>query len=121
MKKGFAATIFIFVLLLCFCVTQALAFRCGNGLVTTGDTKSKVRMTCGNPTSKETRCKNKWATTTKSGKTKTKCDEKVEVWYYNCGDNDFVYALSFEDNTLIAEDTQGRGRGKSDCEGKQNH
>ncbi|HON59487.1 MAG TPA: DUF2845 domain-containing protein [Smithella sp.] len=116
MKKGFATVFFACFLLLGFCAPEAFAFRCGNGLVTTGDTKSKVRMTCGNPTSKETRCKNKLVSSTKSSK--SKCSDKVEVWYYNCGDNDFIYALTFEDNILTSEETEGRGRGKSNCEGK---
>jgi len=38
---------------------------------------------------------------------KDKC-EKVEVWYYNCGDNDFIYTLTFEDNILTGENTEGR-------------
>jgi hypothetical protein len=101
-----------------FCCGESFAFRCGNGLVTTGDSKTKVRVTCGHPSSKETRCKNKWTTTTRSGKTKTVCDEKVDVWYYNCGENDFVYALTFDNNILISEDTEGRGRGSSECGGR---
>lgn len=88
------------------------AFRCGSGLVTAGDAKSKVLITCGKPTSKEFKCKDN-----RTNK-KTKCDPKIEVWYYNCGDNDFIYALSFENNTLTAENTEGRGKGKSECNGK---
>jgi hypothetical protein len=118
MKINHATLFFVSFLLLGLSAEDTLAFRCGNGLVTTGDTKSKVRLTCGNPTSKETRCKNKLNSVTKSGKTKTKCGDKVEIWYYNCGDTDFVYALTFEDNILTAENTEGRGRGTSDCEGK---
>jgi hypothetical protein len=118
MKINPAKIFLVSFLLLGLCAEDATAFRCGNGLVTTGDTKSKVRLTCGNPTSKESRCKNKRTVTTKSGKTKTKCGDKEEVWYYNCGDNDFIYALTFENNILTSENTEGRGRGKSDCEGK---
>jgi hypothetical protein len=40
---------------------------------------------------------------------------KTEIWHYNCGDNDFVYALTFEDNVLVKEDTPTRGYGKSKC------
>ena len=69
-------------------------------------------MTCGKPTSKEKRCKENWTNK------KTKCDKKVEVWYYNCGDNDFIYALIFENNALIGENTEGRAKGNSDCQGK---
>jgi len=112
LKRNIALSIFAVFLISGFLIDNAFAFRCGNGLVNTGDIKSKVRMTGVNPTSKETRCKNKLTATTKFGK--IKCDEKVEVWYDNCGDIDFVYTLSFDSNFLTAEDTEGRGREKSD-------
>lgn len=97
---------------LLFSVDNSFAFRCGNGLVSTGSTRTQVQMTCGQPTSKEKRCKENWTNK------KAKCDKKVEVWYYNCGDTDFIYALTFENNTLTGENTEGRGKGKSDCHGK---
>jgi hypothetical protein len=100
------------VFLLSFSAGDVAAFRCGSGLVSTGDTKTKVLVTCGKPTSKEYKCKDNWTNK------KAKCDKIIEVWYYNCGDNDFIYALSFENKTLTAENTEGRGRGKSDCKGK---
>ncbi len=93
-------------------VGNVWAFRCGSGLVSTGDTKAQVQMTCGKPSLKEKKCIENWADK------KKKCDKKVEVWYYNCGEGDFVYALTFENNTLIAENTEGRGKGKSECQGK---
>lgn len=88
------------------------AFRCGSGLVTTGDTKTKVEMICGKPTSKEKKCKENWTNK------KHDCSKKVDVWYYNCGENDFIYALTFENNTLTTENTEGRGKGNSNCRGK---
>lgn len=118
MKANPAISLFVSILFILFSTIHAFAFRCGSDLVTTGDSRTKVKVTCGNPTSKENKCKNVLTTTTKSGKTKTKCDEKVEVWYYNCGEGDFIYALTFENNTLTNEDTEGRGNGKSDCRGK---
>lgn len=112
MKRNMTLTTFATLLILVFLFSNAFAFRCGNGLVTTGDSKTKVLVTCGKPTSKEFKCKDQWTNK------KTKCAEKIEVWYYNCGDNDFIYALSFENNTLTSENTEGRGNGKSDCRGK---
>ena len=76
------------------------AFRCGSGLVTTGDTKTQVLVTCGKPTSKE------------------KLGKRMHIWHYNCGDGDFIYALTFENNILKNETTEGRGKGKSNCRGK---
>lgn len=86
-------------------------FRCGSGLISTGDTKVKTSYTCGDPTSKEQRCLEHHRET-------GLCVNKGETWYYNCGDNDFIYVLVFDENgTLISENTAGRGFGSSDCRG----
>jgi hypothetical protein len=102
--------------------TDCWAFRCGSGLVTTGDTKAQVLVTCGKPTSKEKACENsqEYTTAGKYGKIKKsrKCGKKVEIWHYNCGDLDFIYALTFKNGILIKETTEGRGKGSSDCGGK---
>lgn len=102
--------------------TNALAFRCGSGLVTSGASKIQVATTCGNPTSKEKACEGRQASsrTDNTGKTKKpkKCANKVEIWYYNCGDDDYIYALTFENGKLSSESNEGRGKGKSDCLGK---
>jgi len=105
-----------------FAADNGLAFRCGTGLVTEGDSKSQVMATCGQPTSKEKSCENsqQYTTTNKYGKTKKvkKCGQKLETWLYNCGDNDFIYKLFFDDGKITNITTEGRGRGKSDCQGK---
>lgn len=110
-----------FVMIFFFCA-DASAFRCGNGLVTSGDTKMQVLVTCGKPTSKEKSCEGRQTTTSydKNGNLKKnkKCANKVEVWHYNCGDNDFIYALTFENGILKKDTTEGQGKGKSDCLGK---
>lgn len=120
MKK--TPVIVICVIVLLFFSTHALAFRCGSGLVTSGDTKMQVSTTCGKPTSKETGCEGRKTSTRtdKDGKViKTKkCVNKVDIWYYNCGDNDYIYALTFENGVLKKESTEGKGKGKSDCLGK---
>lgn len=110
------------LIVLFFFSTNALAFRCGTGLVTSGDTRIQVSTTCGKPTSKETACEGRKgaARTDKDGKIikSKKCSNKVEIWYYNCGDNDYIYALTFENGILKKESTEGTGKGKSDCRGK---
>ncbi len=107
---------------LSFATDDALALRCGTGLVTEGDSKSQVLTTCGKPTSKEKSCENsqQYTTTNNNGKIKKvkKCGQKLETWFYNCGDNDFIYKLIFDDGKIINIITEGRGRGKSDCQGK---
>jgi hypothetical protein len=108
--------------ILYFFAVDCFAFRCGSGLVSSDDTKTQVMVTCGKPTSKETSCEHRQVSTTtdKNGKLRKikKCSNKVDVWYYNCGDNDYIYALTFENGKLKNETTEGRGKGKSNCMGK---
>ena len=122
MKINLTMTVCLAIFFLLVSTIDGFAFRCGNGLVTEGDSKSQVLSTCGNPTSKEKSCENsqQYTTTTKHGKIKKvkKCGQKLETWFYNCGDNDFVYKLTFEDGKITNINTEGRGKGKSDCQGK---
>jgi hypothetical protein len=103
---------------------ESEAFRCGDGLVSIGDLKTKVLLECGEPSSKEkvgTQKRAKQGTHKKarlqSESTETS-GKRIEKWYYNCGDRDFIYILTFEGNALAKEETGGYGRGKSDCDGK---
>lgn len=113
---------FFFIFILCFLAVDGFAFRCGNGLVSSGDTKMQVIITCGKPTSKEKSCDDRQTSTRtdRDGmkKKSTKCSQKADIWYYNCGDNDYIYALIFENGILKRESTEGKGKGKSDCLGK---
>ena len=117
MKIDRTIILFASILFLSFATGKAWAFRCGSGLVSDGDSKTQVMVTCGKPTSKEKSCENRQYTTT-TNKNSRKCGKKLEVWYYNCGYNDFIYKLTFENGKLIDETTEGRGRGKSGCRGK---
>jgi hypothetical protein len=121
-KRIITVTFFVALTFMFFSAPNSWALRCGSDLVSDGDSKAQVLVTCGKPTSKETSCENKreYTTTTKSGKIKKhrKCDRKLETWHYNCGSGDFIYKLTFENGKLRQEDTEGRGKGKSDCLGK---
>jgi hypothetical protein len=108
---------------------ESIAFRCGHGYVSVGDSKTKVLLECGKPTSKEKGRVKKGRhyrieerETDKGDKTKgTYLKEKrkpVEKWFYNCGDNDLIYVLTFEGGILKREETEGYGKGKSDCKGR---
>ena len=111
MKKG---VIFLFVVITgTFIIAgNGWPFRCGTGLVRSGYTKIQVLLTCGEPTSKEQICIEQHPDT-------GICINKGELWYYNCGDNDFFYALTFDENGILRkENTAGRGIGMSDCRGK---
>jgi hypothetical protein len=105
------------------------AFRCGSGLVKVGDTTGKVLTECGPPTYKEgsgTKSKAKSTKTTEKAKEKSAerkssrgTTRKVERWFYNCGEHDFLYVLTFAGGVLEKEETEGYGKGKSDCEGRR--
>jgi hypothetical protein len=108
------------------------AFRCGSGLVVIGDRTGKVLIECGPPTLKEgagtaTAAKTKQTKKTGSKATAAPVEPakrpgsagKVERWFYNCGEHDFLYVLTFEGGVLTKEETQGYGKGRSDCLGKR--
>ena len=117
MKTNMTIILSVTILFLSFSTGNAWAFRCGSDLVSEGDTKTQVIATCGKPTSKEKSCENRQYTTT-TNKNSRKCGKKLEIWHYNCGEGDFIYALTFENNILTDETTEGRGKGKSKCLGK---
>jgi hypothetical protein len=104
------------------------AFRCGSGLANLGDRTGKVLIECGPPTAKESagsRTAGKTGQMERPKKKKTAAQSnrrdaspKVERWFYNCGDHDFVYVLTFEGGILAKEETEGYGKGRSDCLGK---
>lgn len=122
MKINVSILFLIALIFLFFSAVNSWALRCGNNLVSEGDSKTQVQVACGKPTSKESTCENRqeYTSTTKSGKTKKfkKCGKKLEVWHYNCGENDFIYKLTFENGILKDEDSEGRGKGRSDCRGR---
>ena len=122
MKTNMTIIYFAAIIFLSFSTDNSWAFRCGSGLVSDGDSKTQVMVTCGKPTSKEKSCENsqQYTSIDKHGKVKKhkKCGKQLDVWHYNCGDNDFIYKLTFENEKLTDETTEGRGKGKSDCRGK---
>lgn len=111
---------------------ESSAFRCGDGYVSAGDSKTKVLLECGKPTSKE-KVRFKKGRHYHTGEQETDKSDKAaktqgtylkekkkstEKWYYNCGENDFIYVLTFEGSILKKEETGGYGKGKSDCKGR---
>jgi hypothetical protein len=111
-------------MLLVFGHSDCSAFRCGDGFASIGDSKTKVMLECGKPTSKEKVGVKKDKKTSKESRSNVRREyeevsrKPVEKWYYNCGDNDFIYVLTFEGSKLKKEDTEGYGKGKSDCKGR---
>jgi hypothetical protein len=117
----------LLTLLLVVLPDDGRAFRCGSGLVIEGDRTGKVLIECGPPTYKEAggaRTKGKSRTareqrTSPEPATHRENSRKVERWVYNCGENDFVYILTFEGGVLTKEETKGYGKGRSDCLGRR--
>lgn len=131
MKKRIKTSIaFFFVAtLICLLFTiNADAFRCGDEIIGTGDSKAKVLTRCGKPMLKEkvgakkstqTKGERRGAADNQSVYHKQKSSTKnVEKWSYNCGKDDFIYVLTFEGGVVAKEETDGRGRGRSECVGK---
>jgi Protein of unknown function (DUF2845) len=114
MLKCLAVSIIIFL----FTTADSWAFRCGSGLISTGDSQAQVLLTCGKPTIKEKSCENQQTNKISTNSKKSKKCNKVEKWYYNCGQGDFIYVLVFENKILTKEITGGRGKGSSNCRGK---
>ncbi len=105
---------------------DAQAFRCGSGLVRIGDTTGKVLIECGPPTYKEGAGTKAKAKSTKAERDRAAerrgsrgAGRKAERWFYNCGEHDFLYVLTFGGGVLEKEETQGYGKGTSDCEGRR--
>lgn len=79
-------------------------FRCGSEIVNAGDTSGKVYMRCGAPTWKEP-------------VGYMRGYQESQLWYYNCGANDYLYVLHFVGGRLQYIESQGYGTGESDCYG----
>lgn len=120
----------LLTLLLSAVPDDGLAFRCGSGLVIQGDRTGKVLIECGPPTSKEVGGSKRQAKSHQADRAKKKRSSsepgshredsgKVERWFYNCGEHDFVYILTFEGGVLTKEETKGYGKGRSDCQGRR--
>jgi hypothetical protein len=131
MKKRMERNIAFFFVALLFSLFAALdgnAFRCGDEIIGTGDSKAKVLTRCGKPMLKEkvgakksARAKGERRGTADSRVVyhkKQSSTKNVEKWSYNCGKDDFIYVLTFEGGVVAKEETDGRGRGRSECLGK---
>ena len=100
---------------------HAIGLRCGNRLITVGDTKSKVISECGVPDYKEEweeerimrdfhssiyyRDGDEWGREPFLIKTLV----KIEEWYYNFGRTRLIHCLRFRNGKLIKITTGERG------------
>jgi hypothetical protein len=77
----------------------SFGFRCGNKLVSVGDTKVEVLATCGQPDLIETEEVREVLTSTDNDDPQ-KITTIIETWTYDMGPDRFVKVLTFEGSTL---------------------
>jgi hypothetical protein len=104
MKKLFSVALVCLLFSSVASASEYNNFRCGTEVISVGDTTGKVFMECGDPSWKES-----------VGYTDGFLD--TQLWYYNCGGNDFLYVLRFVGGRLKEIESQGYGTGQSDCYG----
>jgi Protein of unknown function (DUF2845) len=106
-------TVFVVLLLGAFSTAHADAMRCGNKLVTFGDTRSAVRSICGEPTDIQTRSILRRPTYDLHGRTIYFGDGyveiPVEIWIYNFGPYKLMRQVRFVDGRVDEIETIGYG------------
>jgi len=110
MKKTCVLLIFLMFLSMLSYNVLADSCRCGNKLVSTGDTKSEVLSNCGPPTWSEQRTEERIErihgdSHYNQGELREPIVGKVEVnideWYYNFGPTRFIQIFKFENGKLV--------------------
>ena len=109
MKRTAAAV--VFGLLAC---SPAFAFRCGNKLVSEGDSRSEVAAKCGEPTEVVTqgsvfRRPVIWTSGGPYYIGEDFVEIPVETWLYNLGPNKFMRRVRFEGGIVTEIETLGYG------------
>ena len=105
------------------------AFRCGDEIVSRGDSAASVYQKCGRPGYQEAVQANTQGTYKGQGYhygggysehqgTYQSTTEKTEKWYYNCGANDYIYVLTITGGEVKAVESERRGSGRSECTGR---
>jgi hypothetical protein len=92
------------ILTITLITSNALAFRCGNEIISTWDKGGSAQIKCGAPFQTSTGTENVRGIT-----------QYVEKQFYNCGENDFIYEVSIYNGTIVKIDPIKRGTGKGQC------
>lgn len=100
----FAFFVFLVICFILISMTNSHAFRCGNEVITRGDTAQSVLDKCGEPEKRE------FKKEVINGNL-----QYVEKWFYNCGENDFLYGLTIINSVVFRDDPFSRGSGYSRC------
>jgi hypothetical protein len=107
--------VFIGILLLGFVsIANGDSFRCGNWIISTGDSKMEVISKCGPPDDSETVSVDMTTSETRKGEPVV-IIKKVEKLYYNCGEGRISRLLTFIDGKLVMIENAGYGFGPEKC------
>lgn len=113
MRKLF---LFVGIFLFCFVsIANGDSFRCGNRVVSTGDSKMEVLSKCGPPDDSETVSYDTKGSVSSGGSVDLRT-KKVDKLYYNCGDGRFIRVLTLIDGKLVRIENGGYGSGPIKCE-----
>jgi hypothetical protein len=96
---------FLVICLITISATKSYAFRCGNDIVSRWDAGASAQVKCGNPIQYSDGTENI------DGNIRY-----VQKQFYNCGENDFIYAVSIYNGVIIKIDSVERGKGKGQCQ-----
>ena len=97
-----------------FSSSPALAFRCGNKLVSEGDTRAEVAAKCGDPTEVvNERSVFRRPVLWNYGRPQYIGEDAIEIpvesWIYNLGPNKLMRRLRFEGGVVVEMETMGYG------------
>jgi hypothetical protein len=124
----------VFFILLCLFAQTSFAFRCGNNLVSNGDTQYEVKDICGEPSDISKR--SVYMTYTKSGyepclepnirlsriagsndlvcivgaEEQIAKEVQIEEWLYDLGTTRLMRRVTFENGKVVKIESLGRGR-----------
>jgi len=109
MARWLPASVFCLII-----AAPAHAFRCGNSLVSEGDTRSEVLAICGEPAEVEARRTilrrpHIWIDGRYYTLGDTYVEIPVDIWIYNLGPRRLMRRLRFEDGRLVEIETLGYG------------
>src|SRR5262245_46262779 len=83
-------------------VAHADGMRCGDRLVTEGETSAEISMKCGTPTRADRRVAIRSSDC-------TSVEVTIDTWLYNLGPKSFQRILTFENGRLVSIETAGYG------------
>ncbi len=96
--------------ILCFFSTSARATRCGENIVSVGQSSFEIRQLCGSPVHVDrvfqTHHSRQMASVRESGTPLTL--EPIERWTYVLSKNEFVVSMEFEHGVLVSIQQEGR-------------